>query len=153
MELFEEQERRQWEEYSVVFKSIQDVAREGIEATAAEMTAIGGRAEDVKFLLLDRAAYWAAAPRTILTPAESDAREARFRELVRIVDRAIREMAATGAKAEEIAEMLAGKAGLLIGGHEAMPGAFQGWMFSAEVLEPVDEEEPGDMIDNSEQRS
>jgi hypothetical protein len=139
MELFEEQERRQWEEYSVVFKSIQDVAREGIEATAAEMTAIGGRAEDVKFLLLDRAAYWAAAPRTILTPAESDAREARFRELVRIVDRAIREMARTGASAGEIAEVLGAKAGMLVGGQEAMPGVFSEWMMLAELMGYDDE--------------
>ena len=107
-------------------------------------------------MLMTQAAYLAAKPVPELTPereADINASVVRHPELVRIVDRAIREMAATGAKAEEIAEMLAGKAGLLIGGHEAMPGAFQGWMFSAEVLEPVDEGEPGDMIDNSEQRS
>jgi hypothetical protein len=139
MELFEEQARRQWEEYLVVLNSIQDVAREGIEATAAEMTAIGGRAEDVKFLLLDRAAYLAAAPRTILTPAECDAREARFRELVRIVDRAIREMAKTRASAGEIAEVLGAKAGMLVGGQEAMPGVFSEWMMLAESMGYDDE--------------
>jgi hypothetical protein len=134
MELFDERERRQWEEYLVVLNSIQDVAREGIEATAAEMTAIGGRAEDVKLLLVAQAAYWAAAPRTILTPAECDAREARFRELVRIVDRAIREMAKTRASAGEIAEVLGAKAGMLVGGHEAMPGVFDEWMTLAEFM-------------------